>query len=301
MTNLAPLLLGSAAVNGPAVSVIMPTYRRAQQIGETIRSILDGSWTDFEMLICDDGDGTDGTREAVKAAAAGDPRVKYQRNASRRGMPQNLNAGIERSAGLYIAVCHDHDLYAPDFLSVMLGTLMSHPTALYVHCAITVVDQEGNTTSEHIATWPPLTRGRDWLRFMLRSLHSPVCALTVVRREAHEKYGLYDQTYGFVADVELWMRLAAQGDVAYVARPLIWARQREAGHWANGQGGRHMKLVAAAQRRYVNQAAEGLSAAAFRLCIEANLIRSLLGNVAHRIHHAYRTACTPGGLSEVTR
>ena len=58
------------------------------------------------------------------------------------------------------------------------------------------------------------------------SLHCPVCALTLVRREAHESYGLYDASYGFISDVEMWMRLSMRGDVAYIDKPLIDVRER---------------------------------------------------------------------------
>jgi glycosyltransferase involved in cell wall biosynthesis len=280
-------LLGPAALNGPTVSVVMPTYRRAHQIGDSIQSLLQGTWSDFELLVCDDGGGTDGTREAVEIASDGDSRVKYHRNPQRLGMPGNLNAGIAQTVGSYIAVCHDHDLYAPDFLSAMIHALGSYPTALYVHCAIAVVDQEGNITGEHVAEWPPLTAGKDWLRFMLQTLHSPVCALTLVRRQAHQEYGLYDSAYGLVADVELWLRLATHGDVAYLATPLIRVREREANHWAKEQGSQHIKSVAAAQRRHVSHAGGSLRVLTRRLRIEANLARALLRNRVHLLYRAH--------------
>src|SRR5438046_910566 len=101
----------------------MPTWRRAHQIGESIGSLLRGRFSDFELLIRDDGDGNDGCEEAVRAAANGDSRVHYHRNSKNLNMPENLNAGIRISTGKYVAVCHDHDLYKPAFLSSMLRAL----------------------------------------------------------------------------------------------------------------------------------------------------------------------------------
>src|SRR5437867_2492073 len=101
----------------------MPTYNRARHIGKTIRSLLEGTWKDFELLIRDDGDGCDGAKEAVYAATAGDPRATYHRNHRKLGMPENLNAGIMDSRGELIAVCHDHDLYRPAFIERMVRTL----------------------------------------------------------------------------------------------------------------------------------------------------------------------------------
>ena len=125
----------------------MPTFRRAHQIGQTLRSLLEGRFTDFELLVRDDGDGTDGTADAVSSAANGDQRVLYRRNDLRLGMPGNLNEGIKAARGGLVAVCHDHDLYAADFLSEMVEVLDRHPSAVFVHCAIEVIDQNGREVS----------------------------------------------------------------------------------------------------------------------------------------------------------
>src|SRR5947209_6295610 len=82
------------SASGPQVTVVMPTYRRAHQVGESIRSLLEGAWTDFELLVRDDGNGSDGTAEAVAAASAGDSRVRYHRNERNLRMPGNLNSGM---------------------------------------------------------------------------------------------------------------------------------------------------------------------------------------------------------------
>jgi hypothetical protein len=92
-------LVSPRAEGGPRVSIIMPTFRRSAQIGESIRSLLNGEYQDFELLVRDDGDGKDGTHAAVSAAAAGDNRVRYHRNVVNLGIARNLNAGIVESRG----------------------------------------------------------------------------------------------------------------------------------------------------------------------------------------------------------
>ncbi len=218
---------------GPRVSIIMPTFRRSSQIGESIRSLLDGEYQDFELLVRDDGDGTDGTQAAVAAAVAGDKRVHYHRNAVNLGIARNLNAGILESRGEFISVCHDHDLYRVGFLKAMVAALDRLPSALYVHCASDLVMQGGTTLARaEIQDFSELTAGRDWLRFMLSTPHCPVCALTLVRRVAHERSGLYNPAYGFITDIDMWMRLSAYGDVAYVREPHLLLREREEDHQA---------------------------------------------------------------------
>ena len=274
--STAPRLAARAGAAGPRVSVVMPTYRRPHQIGDAIRSLLAQSWTDFELLVRDDGDGADGTREAGLAAAGGDPRVRYHRNPTPLRMPGNLNGGIEATRGEVVAVCHDHDLYRPEFLAEMLGALDRNPSALFVHCAIEVINQEGRPLASHVGEWPELTPGAEWLKFMLGGLSCPVCALTLVRREAHERFGLYDPAHGFISDAELWMRLARHGDVAYVARPLIQVREREEGHHADANAIPLTHSIARIHRRYLPLAYRGGTRLLRRAALEARLARTVL-------------------------
>jgi glycosyltransferase involved in cell wall biosynthesis len=266
----------------------MPTYRRAEHIGGAIRSLLTGEWSDFELVVQDDGDGSDGTREAVDAASEGDPRVRYVRNQRNLGLPGNLNAAVASSTGKLIAMCHDHDLYRPSFLRRMVETIRRHPSALFVHCAIREITQTGEVTRTHVGGWPELTNGHDWLRYMLSRLDCPVCALTVVRREAHEEFGMYDPAFGFVADIDLWMRLSCQGDVAYVGEPIIDVREREAGHPYQEVTNTIAvyKKVAAIHRKYIPLAFGGAERAARRIQLEWQIRRSILriraGSLARR-------------------
>src|SRR5216683_1904421 len=204
VTDAALYLAPRENVDGPRVSIIMPTFRRSHQIPESIRSLLSGEYQDFELLVRDDGNTSDGTEEAVVAAAAGDTRVRYHRNSANLGVARNLDAGIRASQGELIAVCHDHDLYRPGFLKAMVDALDRYPSALYVHCASQVIGQWGEQKAANVSDFAELTTGTEWLKFMLSTPHCPVCALTLARRSAHERYGVYNPTDGFITDVDMW-------------------------------------------------------------------------------------------------
>ncbi len=236
---------------GPAISVVMPTCQRAHQIGASVESLLCGHWRDFELLVRDDGNGGDGTREAIERAAQGDSRVQYTRNAISLGMPENLNSGIHDTQGAYIVVCHDHDIYAADYLSALLDTLRSHPSAGFAHCAIEMMTQQGEVKATHIGPWAGLTKGSEWLEVMLKGLSCPVCALTMVPRAMYEQHGLYNPAFGFVSDVEMWMRLAACSDVSYVSRPLIKVRERESEHIATARAIEIARTIVRIHRKYL--------------------------------------------------
>ncbi len=222
--------LAPRIARGPKISVVMPTFRRAHQIGESVKSLIEGEWSDFELLIRDEGDGKDGTREAIEAVTPNDTRIRYHRNGEKLGMPGNLNAGIADTVGDYVVVCHDHDVYKREFLRRMFEIAERNPTVLFVHSAIDAISQTGQYLATHNGKWPEVTAGSDWLKIMLKSLSCPVCALTLVPRSVHERFGLYDPTFGFISDVEMWMRLSLNGPVGFSAEELIQVRTREPGH-----------------------------------------------------------------------
>jgi glycosyltransferase involved in cell wall biosynthesis len=266
----------------------MPTFRRAHVIGDTIRCLLDGEWTDFELIVQDDGDGSDGTFEAVTKAAAGDPRVLYNRNPERLGIPGNLNAAITASRGEFVAMCHDHDVYKSSFLRRMVETLERHPSALFVHCAVDIITESGKYVQSFTNDFGELTPGRDWLRVMLSTLACQVCALTVVRRSAHEVHGLYNPEFDFISDVELWMRLSLAGDVAYVREPLIQVRDREQDHYATNNAVKLVRRIAAIHRLYLPLAYRREEVTRRRIRLELEIARSLTSLKASRVRRQLR-------------
>jgi glycosyltransferase involved in cell wall biosynthesis len=282
-----PTVAGPAGQRRPRVSIVMPTFRRAGVIAQTIRSLLDQTYGDFELLVRDD-DGEDGTGDVVRGL--GDARVRYHRNPERLRMPGNLNSGIREAVGEYVLVCHDHDLYAPTLVARMVEVLDAHPSALFVHCGAVGVDDSGRTVENWVQDLPVLTNGERWLHRMLENFSSPVTANSMVRRSAHEQYGLYDPDYGFVADVEMWMRLSRRGDVAYVAEPLLRLRAREADHEFTGASWPLLEILMRIQRRYHREMFHGpygvWRRARLWLRTENLLLRRYVGTIVRREHES---------------
>ncbi|PYV89696.1 MAG: hypothetical protein DMG05_13040 [Acidobacteria bacterium] len=237
------------------VSIVMPTYNRAHFLKKTIESVLSQSWSGFDLLVRDDCS-TDDTEKVV--CGIQDHRIHYYRNAQRLKMPDNLNEGIRACDGDYILVCHDHDLYAPSMVAQMVEFLNTHPTALFVHCGIAMIKEDGIPTGrQYIGNYPLLAHGPSWLSFMLGRFDCPVCANSMVRRSAYEQHGLYDPAFGLLADVEMWMRLSLHGDVGYIPQPLIQVRAREQDHEYSGINWTVVDIVLRIQRLYHEHAFTG--------------------------------------------
>ncbi len=230
------------------VSVVMPTYQRAAVLASTLPMLCEQTLTRIEILVSDDGS-TDETPQVMHACT--DHRVRYLRQ-PRLGMPGVLNAALQEARGEYVMFCHDHDYYEPTLLARLSSALDQHPSATFSHCAIVVVDSEGKVERErYLDRFAPLTGGEEFLdRVLLPQLDSKVTALTMVRRAALGGRQL-DPRFEAVADVELWLWLCTQGDVAYVNEPLIRVRERDARSVLYGNGLRWVHRVLEAKRMYL--------------------------------------------------
>lgn len=207
------------------ISIVVPTYKRARVLSGALDQLLSQTLTDFELLVMDDGS-PDDTAEVV--ARIHDPRLHYHRY-QHLGVPQIVIEGMLLARGEYLIVCHDHDLYHPELLQELAGALDRHPSASFAHSGVIIIDPTGSREiARYIPDYPELSKGQEFLeQHLLPGIASPITGMTLIRRSALE--GRYlDPRFGPCADVELWLRLCRVGDVAYVKRPLLKLRERDA-------------------------------------------------------------------------
>ena len=264
----------------PLVSIVMPTWRRAHLIAETIETLLRQTCGDFELLVQDDASPDD---TGAVVARLSDPRIRYARNATNLGMPGNVNAAIARTRGTYVLVCHDHDLYEATLVKEMVALFEAAPGLAYVHSGVRVVDQAGAPAGRvFVGPYARVTDGRAWSRFMLTRFDSPVCADSMVPRRLYEAAGLYDPDFGFVSDVEMWIRLGLHGDVGYLATPLIAVREREAGHMYFDRRWEIIETVIRILKTHHGRLHRGTwPSVRLQARIEAYLLRTLASAVKH--------------------
>ncbi len=116
-------------MNGPKISVLIPTFNYARFLPRAIESVLAQEFRDFELLIVDDCS-TDDTAKVVQPLRARDARVRFAVNSSNLGMVNNWNHCLEQARGEYIKpLFGDDKLCHPQALGKMVGLLESHPSA----------------------------------------------------------------------------------------------------------------------------------------------------------------------------
>ncbi len=210
------------------VSICLTTWNRASILPQTIDSLLKQSFQDFELIISDDCS-SDKTSEVCRAYELKDSRVKYYRNERNLGMPGNLNAAIRRATGTYIANVHDGDIFRADLIAKWKMALDTIPTATFVFNAYDATQPNG---SHHIYQLPfeLLVPGEEIALHYFRTVTSCVWGTVMARASAYVKAGLFDPSFGFISDVDMWLRMIYEAPAVYINEPLITLGQRPKDH-----------------------------------------------------------------------
>jgi glycosyltransferase involved in cell wall biosynthesis len=199
----------------PVVSVVVPTFNRADLLGETLQSILAQTLRDLELIVVSDGS-TDGTRAVVEGL--GDPRVQFIEQANSGGPAGPRNRGVRAARGKYVAFCDDDDLWLPEKLERQVA-LMERESDI----ALSYTEGE-NFGDSDVFTRTSL-RGRpvdDHFRALLYR-NFITNSSVVVRRAVLAEVGAFneDRALRGTEDYEMWLRIARRHRIAGVHQPLF--------------------------------------------------------------------------------
>jgi glycosyltransferase involved in cell wall biosynthesis len=200
----------------PKVSVVIPAYNAMTYLPETVESVLRQTFTDFEVLIIDDGS----PDQVVQwASQLSDSRVKLisQKN---QGLPGARNTGIAHAQGEYIAFLDADDLWEPTKLEKQVRCLDENPAVGLVHTWMVLVDEQGKSTGK---VMPSNAEGHVWKQLAERN--AIACPSVVVRRCCFERVGVFDRNLRSLEDWDMWIRIAAQYPFAVIKEPLAYYRQ----------------------------------------------------------------------------
>ena len=134
----------------PPVSVVIPAYNRVDSIRVAVESVLRQSWTDFELLVVDDGS-TDGTREAVRAIP--DPRLRLIETPRNMGASAARNLGIEEARGDWVAFQDSDDEWLPLKLEKQMARLQAPgaPAYVAVYCGMIVLGSHSDLSGRGLS------------------------------------------------------------------------------------------------------------------------------------------------------
>jgi len=224
------------------VSVVLPTFNRLRFLRPTIESVYAQTFTDWELIIADDGSDLE-TRQYLESLA-NHPRVTvvWLPHTGRPSMVRN--AALQRAVGEYVAFLDSDDLWVARKLERQIDTLRARVNCRWSYTAFLRVDAGGNPLAEEtVRPWVPyegdifeqLVTGR-------ASIRTPSVLAT---RQLIAQAGGFDEAMLSGEDYDLWMRLALNSEVAVVNEPLVYVRLHDENHtrdWQSAYLGRDRSL-----------------------------------------------------------
>jgi glycosyltransferase involved in cell wall biosynthesis len=203
-------------MSAPRVSVVLPTYNRAATLPTAIRSVLDQTQSDLELIVVDDGS-ADGTTAVVEAIA--DPRLRYVRLDRRHGAAAARNAGIGRAKGELVAFQDSDDEWLPGKLESQVALLDGASPVGGVGGRYSVDDGPGRT---HLRA-PRLEMGLDYESELL---DGPCCIspLWLIRRALLDELRWFDERMPCLEDWDLMLRLSERTELRAVPEEVLIKR-----------------------------------------------------------------------------
>jgi glycosyltransferase involved in cell wall biosynthesis len=208
------------------ISVIIPTFNRADTLGRALDSVLNQTRAPQEVIVVDDGS-TDATRELVTNHPA-QPRYLYQANG---GVSSARNLGIRAAAGEWLAFLDSDDEWLPGKLAAQIRVLEQEPQCRICHTEEIWVR---NGTRVNPMNKHAKSGGRIFLHCLPLCVISPSSAM--IQRALLDEVGLFDEGLPACEDYDLWLRICARHPVAFVEEAQIikyggHADQLSRRHW----------------------------------------------------------------------
>ncbi len=205
-------------MTSPLVSIVLPTYKRAHLLAQAMRSVLDQTHANLELIVVDDNSPDD---TAAVVQSFDDPRIRYVKNDPNLRLPRALNRGFAQARGEYLTWTSDDNLLAPTALERMVDVLAGGD------CDLVYADYW--LFSEQDAHGRPIAPQHDRLPNTLqldKGNHIGACFLYT--RALYETVGDYDPELFLVEDYDYFLRAARLFRFCHIAEPLYYFRRDDA-------------------------------------------------------------------------
>lgn len=205
------------------VSVIIPTYNRKDFLEESIKSVVNQTYSNIEIVVVDDGSPANYAEAICKQYA--NCKYYWKENG---GISTVRNFGIERVKGDFIAFLDDDDLWKPHKIEKQLDIFEKYKDVDLVHSSAQVIDKEGNVTGRIIGASKNKAHKRSgyvfWSALGIWLVKSPT---PLIRKRVFESNLRFDETLSAGEDFDFYNRLFYKHKVYYISEPLAFYRVYE--------------------------------------------------------------------------
>lgn len=214
----------------PRVSILIPTHNRPDYFEIALKSALEQSYENLEVVISDNSD-DELTRERITPYLT-DKRIKYHREPGLTAL-NNFAKCLELASGEFVNFLMDDDIFHPDKISRMMNYFIKQPTVGLVTSFRQLIDEDGNflppaNPTEQLFPKDTLIPGPDFGEFILKNGRNVLGEPTTVlarREDIGTQFGIYfGQQFVVLADVATWLSVLAKKDCVYIADALSYFR-----------------------------------------------------------------------------
>lgn len=221
-----PSTRGRQIPHAPTVSVILPTFNRLKYLRLTVESVFAQTFSDWELVIVDDG--SEAETAAYLALLANDPRVRARR-VPHSGNPSLIrNVALRMSQGEYVAFLDSDDLWMPRKLEVQVSALRRTTGSRWSYTGMIGIGKNGGIMPGEFSGCRVLHEGA--ILEKLLTMEADIATPSVMaERSLIEEVGGFDEHQLFFEDYDLWLRLNLVSEVSAIHEPLVLVRNHDDG------------------------------------------------------------------------
>ena len=200
----------------PRISVVMPVYNAGRFLHQSIQSILDQTYSNFEFIIVNDAS-TDNTDEILSSYAQNDPRITVLNNPYNIGVSRSVERAMQKAKGDYIARMDADDISLPTRFQKQIDYLTQHPDVVALGTQCITIDENSHTIGEKTF---PLSH-KDIYRYIFRFIPVQQPSLMIARYRLPKHFDFYSNSFRTAEEVELIFRLFQYGKVENLPDKLL--------------------------------------------------------------------------------
>ncbi len=212
-------VLNKVQQDTPSITVLMSVYNSARWLSESIRSVLDQTFRDFEFIIVDDGS-TDNSLEILEQYKAQDSRLIIISKPN-TGLADSLNQGIQKARGEWIARLDADDICETTRLEKQIERARSNSNFVFIGTGLTIINEVGSKLK--IYSYP--SQHKFLLRNLITARKFPAHSSAFYRTQVIRDIGGYRLRLKCSQDNDLWLRLSEVGELTSLSQPLVQIRR----------------------------------------------------------------------------
>lgn len=209
----------------PSISVIIPSFNHGKYIRMSIQSVLDQTFTDYELLIADDGS-KDDSWNVIKSFK--DNRITAYKFDTNLGAAETVNFLIEKSNGKYIALLNSDDYWHKNKLQIQFDFMEQNPTYAACFTNVCLVNENSKTLGNknllgNLFINSNLERSQ-WLEKLFFKLNSLCHPSVMIKKDLYMRIGLYNPCFVQLPDYSMWINILKLAPIYVIDQKLTYFR-----------------------------------------------------------------------------